>query len=465
MNDGEQACRTWKKQDACKNCEQESDKIPKQCKGEGLQYYVILSGTLKKLIIINLRTKRKSYQSPENGVQEKHKTLLFSLIFLLPMRILHTVLTRDLSGTERHAAELCNALAEQGHEVVLAIRRDAEAYGQGYSIRNWVGEKVRVVEIPRRLPARAFLRLMLTFRPQVAHTHHGRDSRYLAMLKRLLTPLRLLGYRPPALVTTLHIGYSRHDHAHHNMVISLNARQVRETRERGYTGKMVTIGNWVMPHALPDAERLSHLRQRFGLNDFHYVFGAVARLVPEKGLDTLIEAFRASSLPPSARLLILGEGVERKRLHQLAGEELGQRILMPGFRPDVRDFYGLFDCFVLPSRFEPFGLVLLEAMEAGCPIIATLTDGPKEIFQRITPPGQEAGAALSHAPGTSQQASAGAKENYPLLIPVEDGISLARGLESAFSQGRQRVSYPLDPFRMETRVKEIEQVYRELLEE
>ena len=68
-------------------------------------------------------------------------------------------------------------------------------------------------------------------------------------------------------------------------------------------------------------------------------------LADSKGFDVLIEAFRAADLP-DARLVIFGEGRERRRLERL----LGPNMTMPGFRKSIKDYYQAFDLFVCPSR-------------------------------------------------------------------------------------------------------------------
>jgi glycosyltransferase involved in cell wall biosynthesis len=56
---------------------------------------------------------------------------------------------------------------------------------------------------------------------------------------------------------------------------------------------------------------------------------------------------------------------------------------MPGFRQDVKDCYQAFDLFVCPSRREPLGRVVLEALDAGVPVLTTATDGPIEILRHF----------------------------------------------------------------------------------
>jgi glycosyltransferase involved in cell wall biosynthesis len=96
------------------------------------------------------------------------------------------------------------------------------------------------------------------------------------------------------------------------------------------------------------------------------VFLYVGRLEPEKGLDVLVRVMR--DLP--GKLLIVGEGSQRSELEGLAPKN---RVVFAGHatRPELPRWYGAADVFVLPSRSEPWGMVLNEAAMAGLPLVAT----------------------------------------------------------------------------------------------
>jgi glycosyltransferase involved in cell wall biosynthesis len=98
---------------------------------------------------------------------------------------------------------------------------------------------------------------------------------------------------------------------------------------------------------------------------------AVGRLVPEKGFDMLIRAFAA--LPdPEAELVIVGEGPDRARLEALiARHGLTDRVRLPGYASDTRDWLDRARLAAMPSRFEGYPAVLIEAFAAGRPAVAT----------------------------------------------------------------------------------------------
>lgn len=98
---------------------------------------------------------------------------------------------------------------------------------------------------------------------------------------------------------------------------------------------------------------------------------AVGRLVPEKGFDLLIDAF-ARLADDRADLVIVGEGPDRRRLEALiAAKGLDSCVRLPGYVADTRPWLDAARLCVLPSRFEGYPAVLIEALAAGRAIVAT----------------------------------------------------------------------------------------------
>jgi glycosyltransferase involved in cell wall biosynthesis len=99
------------------------------------------------------------------------------------------------------------------------------------------------------------------------------------------------------------------------------------------------------------------------------IVGAAGRLEPQKGFDVLLRALHDVD---DATLVLIGDGSERKQLRSLARSlELDDRIVWMGWSADVRSYLPAFDVFVLPSRFEGFPLVVLEALLAETAVVAT----------------------------------------------------------------------------------------------
>jgi glycosyltransferase involved in cell wall biosynthesis len=97
--------------------------------------------------------------------------------------------------------------------------------------------------------------------------------------------------------------------------------------------------------------------------------GSIGRLSWQKGYDVLVDALARM---PETEAVIVGEGPQRKNIERCARDAgVGGRLTLVGWSDDARSYLRRFDAFVLPSRFEGFPLVILEAMLAGVPVIAT----------------------------------------------------------------------------------------------
>ncbi len=114
-----------------------------------------------------------------------------------------------------------------------------------------------------------------------------------------------------------------------------------------------------------------------------YVFANVGRLHPDKDQKTLLNAFaKLASTQADAILVILGKGRLEKQLKQQVTQlKLQDQVFFLGLVPDAVNYYRAFDSFVLSSDYEPFGMVLLEAIIAQVPIIATNVGGAKEVVK------------------------------------------------------------------------------------
>lgn len=132
---------------------------------------------------------------------------------------------------------------------------------------------------------------------------------------------------------------------------------------------------------------------------------AVGRLVPAKGFDVLLRAWQQLAAQyPAWRLRIVGEGAARPALEALR-DQLGlhDTVDLPGATPDILPHYRAASVFCLSSRYEGFGLVLIEAMACGLPVVSTdCPTGPREILA-------DTGAGL--------------------LVPPNDAAALATALE------------------------------------
>mgnify|MGYP001353847686 CR=1 FL=1 len=143
--------------------------------------------------------------------------------------------------------------------------------------------------------------------------------------------------------------------------------------------RLAVIPNGISP--LPPADRPG-ARARLGLPDATPCVGFVGRLSAQKAVDRLIRAFALAPGSQQAQLVIVGEGAERMALESLARDlGIADRTRFTGQEDGVALMAG-FDIFVLPSRYEGFPYVLLEAASRGLPILTMAVGGAGVVVEQ-----------------------------------------------------------------------------------
>lgn len=148
--------------------------------------------------------------------------------------------------------------------------------------------------------------------------------------------------------------------------------------------KVINIPNGVHPSRFRNRKPTPDFRNRFAL-PYEKIIFYVGRLVQEKGVQVLIDsAYKVLSNVPDAKFVIAGTGPFEGFLRQKARDlGLGHKMLFTGYLNDEdRDnLYLVADVAVFPSLYEPFGIVALEAMAAGTPVVVSDSGGLTEIIE------------------------------------------------------------------------------------
>ncbi|MGW4679179.1 glycosyltransferase family 4 protein [Micromonospora taraxaci] len=145
-------------------------------------------------------------------------------------------------------------------------------------------------------------------------------------------------------------------------VWTVGAQNDRYWAEYGFGNRhLIPFGLPRPPVASP--EQAAALRTRHALGD-GLVILFVGRLAPAKGLDTLLSAFAAFA-DPAARLVIVGQGPQRSLVDRAAAADPRIRVLGALPQDELGPVFAAADLFVLPSRYEPWGLVVAEAQANG----------------------------------------------------------------------------------------------------
>lgn len=174
-----------------------------------------------------------------------------------------------------------------------------------------------------------------------------------------------------------------------NLIFAGVSNAVRDDLRRDIWGipqeRIITLYNMINVDAtLPALFGKNLAREQLNLSATDFIFGTIGRLTKAKDQQTLINAFAVIKPQcPHAKLVIIGEGELKKELqNQIDHLDLNASVILTGFVHSAFKYIKAFDTFVLSSIKEAFGLVLLEAMIAKVPVIATKTNGIPEVVDQ-----------------------------------------------------------------------------------
>ena len=295
------------------------------------------------------------------------------------------------AGTERHILELAEGLRQCGVAVTIGCPRPSALAERA------AASELPVVVIQKGgaidMPAIRKLKAMFNAgEVDLVHAHNGRTGLSAAVSATLagsgacivtqhfIEPGRL---RQNFVQRTIRTFAHRWTNSRITRFIAISeaVRVGMVSREDARPERITIIPNGI---SIPKGESTldaTRVRREFGIPAEAPLIVCVARLEREKDIPTLVAAMaRVAGEQPTARCLIVGEGSARRELErQLTRTRLEKTVILTGFRPDSISFIDAADVFVLPSLAEPFGLVILEAMALGKPVIAANAGGPREI--------------------------------------------------------------------------------------
>lgn len=303
------------------------------------------------------------------------------------VRIVHLINSLNPGGGERFLVDLARQLPREGFDcrvVCLYKRGDfADEIEAG-------GVPVSVIGVPRQMGWEGYKRVYQVLRSlstDIVHCHlleacwYGLPAGWMAGV-----PLR--------------IAHLQNCHWHLRLKLKLFDRFAFQFADAAfacsravadfYTGRMWypvsklhVVHNAVDPTRFEDLPRKDEAKRRLGLGEDDVILTTVASLTPQKGHQYLLQAAKEIVRRwPSTKFLFVGDGGLRDRLQgetKALGIEPWVRFL--GERLNVPAILAASDIFVLPSLWEGFGLVLVEAGLAGLPVIASSVDGTIEIIQ------------------------------------------------------------------------------------
>lgn len=303
------------------------------------------------------------------------------------MRILQVCSARTLGGGERHVADLSNALTKRGHQVYLTL---APGSPLSEKLSHVPPQNIITLRMRNALDVPSALRLARFVREQkieIAHAHLARDY-----------PLALLAARRDAkLVITRHVLFPL------NRLHALTLRRVA-----GVIAVSQAVASQLRAQHIIAEHKLQVIHNGINLKRFELPFseasreavrgklhvsrrllvGTVGSLLPMKGHEEFVRAAALlASRHDDVDFVIIGDDDARHheyrlRLEHLIAElKLGGRVHLASWPEEVAQFYSALDVYVSASRTEAFGLSIVEAMASARAVVATATEGAREIIE------------------------------------------------------------------------------------
>ncbi|MFQ6049168.1 MAG: glycosyltransferase [Phycisphaerae bacterium] len=371
-----------------------------------------------------------------------------------PLRVLQIITELAPAGAESIVRTLAAGLAARGLHVRLVGLFDPPWPGPdiGHQLVR-VGLDVTRLAMRHKLDLLRLIRLVRLVRqwqPHIIHAHLWHADMASRLARLLAWPHR------PIILSTIHIAEHRRlpwRFALERLTQSLcdavacvspSVMHFHRRRIGGRRSRRCVIPNGI------DLSRFARLPPRIQARKTYCIpatckaVGTVARLDVQKNIALLLEAFaRLAGRFPDAVLLIAGRGPQepilRARAHSLG---IADRTHFVGFQPDPLPLLASLDVFVLPSRWEGFGLATLEAMAAAVPVIVTDVIGSRDLVQ----------------PGRTG-----------LLVPPDDAPALASAIQQLWTNPQQAAALAKAARRaarrydQQTMVRRYLQLYHELV--
>ena len=363
------------------------------------------------------------------------------------MRILQISSAKIFGGGEKHFVDLCQGLQNRGHKVFVVLRPTCEWRERLDFLPN---ENFRSVSIRNSFgifSAQKIAKFIRKHNIEIVHAHVARDYFPASLACRIA--------KTPKFILTRHVLFPMkafYKFALNNLSTAIAVSKAVEKNLQSLFSKekVVIVSNGIQIEKWTDIEKIKLCEEFRSENniplDAQFI-GTVGELKTLKGQEDFILAANVIAQKfPHSHFAIIGKDNSfdqtfRRKLKRLVKVfELGERILWLDWVEDTAKLFSALDIFVSASHSESFGLAILEAMASATPIVATETEGAKELLK---------------------------SENTGKLVPIENAAKLATAIEEFLNDekmcqtfGANAQNFAKTNFSLERMIAEIEEVYQ-----
>lgn len=291
--------------------------------------------------------------------------------------------SKTWAGGETHIKDLIKGLREKDHNIFLAVRTQIADNFKDMDIN------LKVLPLKNSIDFYSVYKLVKIIKRNkidIIHVHNGKDY-WLAVLAKYFSGR-------VKVVATRHIlkplGMS---FFHQKMFSEIDqfiavSKQVKNNlikKNNIQSDKIRVIYNGMDLSEYNDIDS-EYLYSELNIKRDDFVIGSVGTLCDLKNQKLLIELAKIIKLE-NIKFVIVGEDFSKEKeyknelLNKIKQEKLNDKMILTGYRKDIPELMNFFNLLVVTSKSEAFGLVAIEAMAAGTPVIANEVDGLKEVIE------------------------------------------------------------------------------------
>jgi len=274
------------------------------------------------------------------------------------IKIIHINLSRGFAGSERHMVDLINYQSKNYKTYLIKSKKNTFI---NYSI---VKKETKIYKISKFFKKNSLKKIIKKINPDIIHTHLGDASRIISK-----------NWGNFKLVATCHMNYKKKHYTNHDGIIVINKTQEKIIKKQFYN-KILRINLWV-PSIKSKRQSKIYLLNKLKIKKKSYIFGSIGRFHYQKGFDLILKIFNKLQLK-NCYLILIGNGhTNYKEIYKN-----NSKIKILGHKTNPKDYLKIFNTFVFPSRWESFGLSLIEAMNEKLPIITSVNEGNKDWIKK-----------------------------------------------------------------------------------
>lgn len=302
------------------------------------------------------------------------------------MNILYIITGLGIGGAEIVTVDIANKMVRKGHDVSILSLTDYNL------IQERIDSRINIHTAGLGKNPFSFLKTFFSVRryvkhlsPDVVHANMYHSNLFARILRLCVHldflicsahsqneggSLRMWAYRLTDCLSDLNTNVSNDAVSHY-------------IRNKWFSGeKSICVYNGIDQSRFqfkPEVRKV--MRQKFALKDDDFCLLFVGRMAEPKDIPNLLEAFAIlSAKHDNVKLVLVGGGELQDEMSSLAKTKgIADRLFFEGSRSNVVDYYSMADCFVMPSAWEGFGMVLVEAMSCGLPVVTTDAGGCAEV--------------------------------------------------------------------------------------